>query len=102
MHVLAITPLVQSLGSVPHGIVLYVRDHAFDPYVVHNYADHRASEDGTALELSIGFYCLNPERALSAFQARALAAGLIPAEGSQFLAAVEAFESLRAQNEVPR
>jgi len=98
MQVIAITPMIQPLGEVPNGIVLYRRDHAYDPYVVHNYTDHRSFEDGTALSLFQGYYCASLEGALGEFRRRAELSNRVIAEGPSFEEAVRAFENLQTQN----
>jgi hypothetical protein len=96
MQILAITPMVQGIGQIPNGIVVYKRDHPFHPFVVHNYADNRSFNDGTALSLFQGTYVGRMEDALDEFERRAKLRGRVAAEGPSFVEAVHAVAELGA------
>ena len=53
-QIIKITNTVQGLGEVPNGLVLYMRENTYQPFVVHSWTDHRSFGDGTALSLYHG------------------------------------------------
>jgi len=98
MEVIAITNMVQGLGEIPNGVVLYKRDHPFHPYVVHHYADNRSFNNGTALTLFQGTYVGHLDVATDEYERRLIMHNSRDQFGQGFETAKAAFFELLAQN----
>lgn len=98
LNVIAITSVRQGLGEVPSGLVLYHRDHGYEPYVVHCWTDHRSFKDGTALALFRGDYCATLEQALERYRERCSSLGYTDVTDGEFFDVLKYFHELESLN----